>query len=95
MKLLRDIVIPRIAAEWNMVADFLDYELEFKKTIEKDCHHKAMDCCACLLEDWLVSNRGISPKSWSTLIGALREIKSLTATVEKIVEQLKQQGIDV
>ena len=95
MKLLHEIVIPKIAAKWSRVADYLEYEVEFKEIIEVDCHHKAMDCCAYLLQDWLVNNRGVSPKSWSTLIRVLREIKSLTATVEKIVEELKQRGIVV
>lgn len=94
MKLLHEIVIPKIAAEWSMVADCLEYEVEYKEIIAIDFHHKAMDCCAYLLQDWLVSNRGVSPKSWSTLIGVLRKIKSLTGTVEKIVEELKQRGIN-
>lgn len=95
MKLLHEIVIPKIAARWRMVADYLEYQIGFKEIIEVDCHHKAMDCCAYLLQDWLVNNRGVSPKSWSTLIRVLREIKPLAGTVEKIVEELQQQGIDV
>ena len=52
-----------------------------------------MKCCVELLEDWLSSNRGVSPKSWTRLIGALKEIKSLTATTEKIIEDLEKAGM--
>ena len=95
MKVLHQVVIPRIAARWSMVADFLEYELEFKEIINLHCHHDPLHCCDYLLRDWLRSNRGVSPKSWSTLIGTLSQIKPLAATVEKIVEDLKQQGINV
>ena len=95
MKVLHKVVIPRIAAKWSMVADFLDYEVEFKEVINLQCHHDVLRCCAYLLEDWLFSHRGVSPKSWSTLIGTLRKIKPLIGTVEKIVDDLKQEGIDV
>ena len=95
MKVLHEVVIPRIAAKWSTVAYYLGYEVEFKEMISLDCHHKSMDCCIYLLQDWLISNRGVSPKSWSTLIETLRQIKPLTGTVEKIVEDLKQQGVDI
>ena len=95
MKVLHKVVIPRIAARWSMVADYLEYELEFKEVINLHCHCDPLHCCRYLLQDWLVSNRGVSPKSWSTLIGTLRQIESLAGTVEKIVEGLKQHGIDV
>ena len=93
--MLHEVVIPRIAAKWSTVADYLGYEVEFKEIIGLDCHHEPLNCCAFLLQDWLMSNRGVSPKSWSTLIGTLRQIKSIAGTVEKIVEDLKQQGIDI
>ena len=95
MRLLHEIVIPRIAADWSMVADYLEYELEYKRLIRENCRDNAQRCCVELLEDWLTSNRGVSPKSWSKLIGVLREIKSLKATTEKIVEDLATAGVIV
>ena len=95
MKVLHKVVIPRIAAKWSMVADYLEYELEFKQVINLRGHQDPLHCCDHLLQDWLGSDRGVSPKSWSTLIGVLRQIESIAGTVEKIVEDLKQQGIDV
>ena len=95
MRLLHEIVVPRIAADWSMVADYLGYELEYKRLIGVNCRDNAQRCCVELLEDWLSSNRGVSPKSWSKLIEVLRGIKSLKATTEKIVEDLAIAGIIV
>ena len=95
MRLLHEIVVPRIAAKWSMVADYLKYELEYKQLIRQNCRDNAKWCCVELLEDWLTSNRGVFPKSWSKLIEVLREIKSLKATTEKIVEDLATAGVIV
>ena len=95
MRLLHEVVVPRIAADWSIVADFLEYEVEYKRVIKERCHHDPERCCAELLEDWLSSHRGVSPKSWSTLIETLRGIKKLTATTEKIVTDLEKAGVFV
>ena len=93
MRLLHEIVVPRIAAKWNVVADYLGYEVEYKQLIEKKCNHDPESCCVKLLEDWLSSNRGVTPKSWSKLIEVLGEIKSLKAATEKIVKDLTKVGV--
>ena len=95
MRLLHEVVIPRIAADWSIVADYLEYEIEYKRIIKKKCHDDPVECCVELLEDWLSSNRGVSPKSWSRLIEALRGIRSLTATTEKIINDLEKAGVFV
>ena len=95
MILLCEIVVPRIAAKWYTVADYLEYELEFKELIDKQCNHNLMNCCVKLLEDWLTSNRGVSPKTWSKLIETLRKIRPLIAATERIALDLKEKGIDV
>ena len=93
MRLLHEIVVPRIAAEWDVVAIYLGYEVEYKQLIRQRCHHDPERCCLELLEDWLSSNRGVTPKSWSKLIEVLRKIKDLTATTEKIIEDLTTAGV--
>ena len=95
MRLLHEIVVPRIAAKWDLVAIYLEYEVEYKQLIKERCHRDPERCCMELLEDWLTSNRGVTPKSWSKLIEVLREIKGLNATTEKIVEDLAVAGITV
>ena len=93
MRLLHEIVVPRIAADWSIVADYLEYEVEYKQIIKERFHHDPERCCVELLEDWLSSDRGVSPKSWSRLIEALRGIKSLTAATEKIIQDLEKAGV--
>ena len=93
MRLLHEIVVPRIAADWSIVADYLEYEVVYKQVIKERCHNDPERCCVELLEDWLSSDRGVSPKSWSRLIEALKGIKSLTATTEKIIQDLANAGV--
>ena len=95
MRLLHEVVIPRIAADWSIVADYLEYEIEDKQVIKEKCQNDPKKCCVELMENWLSSNRGVSPKSWSRLIEALRGIRSLTATTEKIVQDLTNAGVVV
>ena len=95
MRLLHEIVVPRIAADWDVVAVYLGYEVEYKQLIKTRCHHDPERCCLELLEDWLTSNRGVTPKSWSKLIEVLKGIKDLTATTERIVEDLTTAGVIV
>ena len=92
MKILHEVVVPRIAAHWSLVADYLEYELEYKQVIKKQGHDNPMDCCVILLEDWLTSSRGVSPKSWTKLIAVLKEIKFLCGTTEKIFNDLVLAG---
>ena len=93
MRLLHDIVIPRIAVDWSIVADYLEYKVEYKQIIKERCHNDPMKCCVELLEDWLSSDRGVSPKSWSRLTEALKRIKSLTAITEMIIQDLANAGV--
>ena len=52
-------------------------------------------CCVELLENWLSTDKGVSPKSWSTLIEVLRQIKSLASMTQKIVQDLAKAGVFV
>jgi len=94
MVLLCKIVVPRIATDWNMVADCLEFEEE-KKLIGEKCQYDPVKCCEQLLENWLSGDKGVSPKSWSKLIEVLRQSKSLTATTEQIIEDLAVAGVFV
>jgi len=93
MWLLHQFVIPKIAADWSLVADYLEYQVECKKVIRRKCRDDPMECCVELLEDWLSSDNGVSPKSWSKLIEILKKIKSLAAATENIVQDLAKAGV--
>ena len=84
MRHLNNIVIPKIAAYWKKVADALEFEVW--KIINIDKKHKSdpEECCDELLRQWLSCGLGLNPKTWSTLINALKEVKQLTAITEAI-----------
>ena len=61
--------------------------------IRKQGRDNPIDCCVILLEDWLSSDRGLSPKTWSKLIEILKEIKCLKGTIETVIEDLEEAGV--
>lgn len=97
MKLLHQIVIPKVAADWEMIAEYLDYDRGFIKIIKRDnIPNGHLECCRALFRDWLSTDRGVSPKTWSTLIRVLRQIQPLeVATTKKIVKELSEAGVFV
>lgn len=84
MRHLNNMVIPKIAAYWKKVADALEFEVWKIKNIEKKYRNDPEECCDELLREWLSSGLGLHPKTWSTLINALKEVKQLTAVTETI-----------
>ena len=95
MVLLREKVVPRIATDWNMVADYLGFEEEDKRLIGEKFHHDPIKCCEQLLEDWVSGDKGVSPKSWTKLIEVLRKSEGLVAVIEEIVEDLAVAGVSM
>ena len=89
MKDLHKIVFPEIAAEWRKVADFLDYNIATIKLIAETGNKDPMKCCTELFDDWLTTDNGVAPKTWSTLIETLKEIDQLSGVAEHIEESLK------
>ena len=84
MRHLNNMVIPKIAAYWKKVADALEFEVWKIKSIEKKYRNDPEECCDELLREWLSSGLGLQPKTWSTLINALKEVKQLAAITETI-----------
>ena len=75
MKWMHKIVIPEISYCWSKVVDFLHYPIPKKKEmVERQCGDPTK-CCAKLLEDWLSTDNGVKPKTWSKLLSILKEIK--------------------
>ena len=89
MKHLSKYVIPKIAHEWETVADFLDYDINTTKVITVDCRD-AKKCCDRLFRDWLTTNHGASPKTWGTLLTALKETDLLATAVSEIEKDLNE-----
>ena len=92
-KLLHKYVIPRISAEWQTVAAYLEYSIATKKTINKANRGLPRDCCTELLEDWISSDNGVKPKTWEKLIEVLSEISSLAMVTKEIKQCLYEEGV--
>ena len=89
MKHLNKYVIPKIAANWKQVADSLEFDIHIIRIIEKKFPNDPLQSCDELMRDWLSTDFGISPKVWSTLLAALKDIKQLAAVVEQIHKDIK------
>ena len=86
---INKIVIPRIQAEWEDVA----YALCYKITEVQDIRAKyknSKKCCQILFEDWLSTDHGASPKTWSTLLDKLSKVKDLIAARNEIMNELEK-----
>ena len=89
MEQLHAIVVPRIAMEWDKVAHFLEFSCfdiisirqQYGDDLEKSCCH--------LLEKWISTDQGVTPKNWATLLSALSQIKILTLANNEIETELK------
>ena len=82
------IVIPKIKAEWRDLAYCMQYDPADVKGIKKDCSCLA-ERCTELFENWLATPKGITPKTWHTLLKCIGEVDELSAAVEKIEAELK------
>ena len=87
---LNEIVIPKIQAEWEDVAYALRYEIHMVKTIQEKYREDPTKCCKGLLKDWLTTKNGTSPKTWNTLLDALRKVNVLTSVTREIEEELSK-----
>ena len=86
---INKIVIPRIQAEWEDVA----YALCYKITEVQDIRAKyknSKKCCQILFEDWLSTDNGAGPKTWSTLLDKLSKVKDLIAARNEIMNKLEK-----
>ena len=92
---LLKIVVPKIAAHWNTLAYFLEFDISRVKIIRKQHPNDPEESCAQVFIHWLTSDEGISPKTWGVLLKSLKEIKKLTAVTEQIEKELKQRWAQI
>ena len=89
MKQLLTTVVPKIASEWDKVAHCLEFTIPSIKTIQRKYRDDPTECCYHLLEDWISTDQGVTPKNWSTLLSVLKQIKNLTSVCNEIENDLK------
>lgn len=86
MKDLVAIVVPRISAEWNTVAYYMDFKIAEIKIIREKCREDPEKCCIELLERWLQVK---SDRNWEMLLNVFNQVRNLTAVSEQIENDLK------
>ena len=93
MAVINKIVIPRIKAEWEDVAYALHYKITMVNAIKTKHNEDPKKCCRDLLIDWLSTDHGVAPKTWSTLIEKLKEVEDLAAATQEIINEFSKQLI--
>ena len=84
-------VIPKVEAYWKDIAyAVLNYDTPAVNSIRENHQSNVRGCCLELFEDWLTTEHGIKPKTWSTLLTHLKEVEELTVVTEVIKEKLGQ-----
>ena len=91
MKWMHKVIIPKVCFCWRTVADYLEYPVEKKKEIEERQRGDPYNCCAELMEDWLASDRGVTPKTWQMLVSVLKEVGQLSTS--SIEQSLLEEGL--
>ena len=82
-------IVPRIAWVWQEVAQYLEFGSDIIMCIQCDYGDDLEKCCFILLEEWISTDRGSIPKSWTTLLSVFKQIKALSETGGKIEKDLK------
>ena len=93
MRLLYKLIIPKISAHWDVVLANLQYELAFKQELDRKYRGNPRECCTALLEDWISSNRGVIPKTFTKLLEVLCTINEIAPFMRDMIEALKKEGI--
>ena len=85
---LLGIVVPRISSYWEDVAYALYYDIAIIQSIKSKHNNDPKRCCRELFKDWLLTNNGAGPKTWSTLLNKIKYVEELEAATEVIMKQL-------
>ena len=90
MRDINKIVVPQIQADWEDVAYALDYKISTVRTIKVKYNGDPEKCCKELFTDWLSTDCGAGPKTWSTLVDKLKDVTNLVRVTEEIVDKIKK-----
>ena len=90
MKAMYKHVVRRLSPHWRIVCDYLEYGV-----VERNNFKRADDrsSLVAMLEDWTNTDNGRRPKTWSTFMEALSEIKGLSLITSEIRSSLESAGI--
>ncbi|XP_065912071.1 uncharacterized protein [Dysidea avara] len=89
-KHLLDVVVRRVAADWDKVADQLEFDISTIRIIQRKYRDDPEECCHQLLKEWVTTDKGVGPKNWATLLAALKKIRQLISVTEQIEDDLRR-----
>ena len=95
MRPLYKLVIPKVSAHWDVVLTNLQYDLAFKQELDRRFNGNPRQCCVALLEDWISSNRGVSPKTFTKLLEVLCTINDIAPFMTDMIDGFKKEGITI
>ena len=85
---LGEIVQPRIAVDWKSVALDLELKPHTVAGIEQRCRNDPRSCCMQMLCEWVITEQGVSPKTWGTLLFIIKQTESLIGACSDIENDL-------
>ena len=89
MKRLANVVQPKIAADWEIVAINLEFEISTIRIIQQRGRDNPEECCLEMLTEWVTTDHSVGPKTWDTLLHTIKEIRKLTNAYDMIEKELK------
>ena len=93
MELINDIIVPKVSPYWHVVLVYLEYDVAFKKELEKKHKADPQQCCTALFEDWITSSRGVVPKTYNKLLDVLSQFPETSSYTAEIKQCLVKEGI--
>ena len=64
-------VVSKLSPYWTTVGDYLEYSVVERNSFRAANNNKSL---IALLEDWISTDNGRKPKTWSTFIVVLEEL---------------------
>ena len=71
MKTMYKYVVSKLSPYWTTVGDYLEYSVVERNSFRGANNNKSL---VTLLENWISTNNGRGPKTWSAFIGVLEEL---------------------
>ena len=93
MKLINDIILPKVSPYWHVVLVYLGYDVAFKKELEEKHKGDPRQCCTALFEDWITSSRGVGPKVYNKLLEVFSQIPDIASSTAEIKSSLEKERI--
>jgi len=93
LRLINDIIVPKVSTYWHVVLVYLEYDVVFKKELEKKHKGDPQLCCTALFEDWITSDRGVGPKTYNKLLDVLNQFPDTSDCAAEIKQCLEKEGI--